>query len=347
MTRPYDSIRPIKWQDNRLQLMDQRLLPQQEVWLCIDTLQDTHDAIKNMVVRGAPAIGITAAYGAVLSARHHLATNISTWREGFAKDMQLLAQARPTAINLHWAVQRMRDLVAASNAGEVEARLLIEADEILQQDIEACYAMGDFGAGLISTGSNVLTHCNAGALATGGYGTALGVLRSAAQQQKLGQVFAGETRPWLQGTRLTAWELAHENINCKVIIEGAAASMMQQGKIQTVVVGADRVAANGDVANKIGTYSLAVLARAHNVRFIVAAPTSTIDLNCPSGADIPIEHRAPAEILSLGGRALSHPETEAVNPVFDVTPAEKVDFLVTEKGVIKTPNAKKIRALFA
>ncbi len=335
---PAQSVVPIKWRDQRLELLDQRLLPQQEVYNQYTSAAQVAAAITDMVVRGAPAIGITAAYAVVLSAQCHRAD--SAMVQKIQADMEQLWQARPTAVNLHWALEQMRAVLQhtpADDAQSLVSALFTRAEQIHQQDIDNNIAMGRHGAGLIKPGSSVLTHCNAGALATGGYGTALGVIRAAWEQGRIDRVYADETRPWLQGSRLTAWELIKEGIPVTLIAEGAAAHLMQQGRIDWVIVGSDRIAANGDVANKIGTYSLAVNARHHGVRFMVAAPTSTIDMDTPNGKQIPIEDRDPTELLCCNTTRIAAAGAEAWNPVFDVTPAELVDVLVTEEGVDNHP----------
>ncbi len=288
MNQNHDRIRAVHWTDDVLHLIDQRHLPQVEKILHFHEPGVVAHAIRDMVVRGAPAIGITAAYGAVLSARQRFRENPHSWRTGFEQDLQILQQARPTAVNLAWALARMRGK-AAGLEGDPEPALLEEAKRIQTEDIRANRRMGKLGAAYIDAGSAVLTHCNTGSLATGGYGTALGVIRSAWSAGKLVDVFADETRPWLQGARLTAWELVRDGIPVTVLVDGAAAYLMKQGRVQWVIVGSDRIAANGDVANKIGTYSAAVAARHHGVRFMVVAPSSTVDMAISSGADIPIE----------------------------------------------------------
>ena len=335
----------IQWLDNHLLLLDQRILPFEIKYVHCQTAVETATAITDMVVRGAPAIGITAAYAVVLAARQRYTEAASDWKSLIQQDMKVLAASRPTAVNLFWALARMQKCIDALQGDPFEA-LLAEARNIHDEDIAANKTMGDLGASLIDVGSSVLTHCNAGALATGGYGTALGVIRSAFTQNKLTQVYADETRPWLQGARLTAWELLQDKIPVTMIVEGAAAWLMQQGKVQWVIVGSDRIAANGDVANKIGTYSLAVLARQHGVRFMVAAPTSTIDMNIAEGKDIPIETRATNEVLACGKTPVAAPGASAWNPVFDVTPAVLVDAIVTERGIVESPAGKGMQGLF-
>ncbi len=332
------------WTDTGLELLDQRRLPQTESRLVLHDCASVASAIHDMVVRGAPAIGITAAYAAVLSAREHYANNPPGWRQGFANDMQKLAQARPTAVNLAWAVERMQQLAALQGGDPVPA-LLSGAKAIHEQDIAANYTMGDLGAAVIEAGSGVLTHCNTGSLATGGYGTALGVIRSAWSENKLNAVYADETRPWLQGARLTAWELVQDSIPVTLLVDGAAAWLMQQGRVQWVIVGSDRIAANGDVANKIGTYATAVAARHHGVRFMVVAPSSTVDMGTACGADIPIEMRAEQEVLSAGGQPVAANGAQAWNPAFDITPAELIDVIVTERGIVEHPDAVKMHSL--
>ncbi|MCB1876458.1 MAG: S-methyl-5-thioribose-1-phosphate isomerase [Chromatiales bacterium] len=344
MTLTHDTIRAVRWRDGGLELLDQRKLPAEEIWLRLEEAGATAEAIRAMVVRGAPAIGITAAFGVVLAARQRFADSPGDWRQALEVDFERLAQSRPTAVNLFWALDRMRRRLADLD-GDPFPTLLAEAQAIHDEDIAANRRMGELGAALIESGSSVLTHCNTGSLATGGYGTALGVIRSAWSAGKLKEVYADETRPWLQGSRLTAWELVKDRIPVRVQADGAAAWLMAQGKVDWVIVGSDRIAANGDVANKIGTYSTAVLARHHGVKFMVAAPISTVDPDMPSGAGIPIETRDPDEILSLGGQRVGAVGADAWNPVFDVTPAELVDAIVTEKGVVERPNREKMLRL--
>ena len=327
------SFKTIEWCDNGLRLLDQRKLPQVQEYCQLLTINEVARAISEMVVRGAPAIGVAAAYGVVLGFRE----------QGTALDLETLRAARPTAVNLHWAIDRMEPLLRQATS---ESELLTEAIRIHDEDLAANYRMGELGAGLIaeliaqaSSGKkvNVLTHCNAGALATSGYGTALGVIRSAFAEGIINTVYADETRPWMQGSRLTAWELIQDNIPVTVIVEGAAAWLMKQGKIDWVITGADRIAANGDVANKIGTYSLALAAKAHDVKLMVVAPSSTIDLSCARGDLITIESRSEDEILNFNGSRIAAEDASACNPVFDITPADLVDAIVTEKGVIRFP----------
>lgn len=340
----FDKIRPVRWENDALMMLDQRILPAQYEYLSYSSARDVADAIKNMVVRGAPAIGIAAAFAVVLSARANYAVDKLHWRDKFEEDLIYLAASRPTAVNLFWAIERMKAVTVDVGSDPTEI-LLAEAKKILAEDIVANKTMGGFGAGLILNKCSVLTHCNAGALATGGYGTALGVIRSAYSQGKIERVFADETRPWLQGARLTAWELVHDDIPVTLQADSVAAHLMQQGKIEWVIVGSDRIAANGDVANKIGTYGLAVLARFHHVKFMVVAPTSTIDMGMESGEGIPIEQRPVDEVFCAAGKKIAAEKADAWNPAFDVTPAGLVDAIVTEKGVVLKPTAEKMRKL--
>lgn len=328
-----ENFQAIQWQIDSLHLLDQRQLPHTQRIVVLKQAEQVVTAIKNMIVRGAPAIGITASYGVVLAAKTAYATDPKHWRELIQTDIQQLAQARPTAVNLTWALRRMQACFPEI-IGDPVPKLLAEAQRIHQEDIDANYRMGELGAKLLSKASRVLTHCNAGALAVGGYGTALGVIRSAFKQGKIDQVYVDETRPWLQGARLTAWELQQENIPMTLLVDSAAGMLMQQRRIDWVIVGADRIAANGDVANKIGTYTLAVLARQHGVKFMVVAPTSTIDKNTPTGKDVVIEERPATEILTFGECSCAPVGTPVWNPSFDVTPAELVDVLVTEQGLM-------------
>lgn len=346
-----EHIVPLKWQDGLLQLLDQRLLPLKQQWVSCYDAQQTAAAIADMVVRGAPAIGIAAAYGVVLAARQCLAQSAEHWCELLAADMQLLAQSRPTAVNLFWALQRMQNCLHSLQPGDCPLRKLEQtACAIHAADREANLTMAQLGAELIRRHCDVpqhlLTHCNAGALATGGFGTALGVIRAAHLAGLVEHVHADETRPWLQGSRLTAWELEREGISVSVNADSAAAALLREGDITWVIVGADRITANGDVGNKIGTYALAVLARYHDVRLMVVAPSSTIDMQLISGADIPIEQRSASELLQLAGQPVTT-HLPAFNPVFDVTPASLVDVIVTERGVVEQPDASKMRQLMA
>ncbi|HSJ47652.1 MAG TPA: S-methyl-5-thioribose-1-phosphate isomerase [Gammaproteobacteria bacterium] len=342
----YDSIRAMEWTGSLLRLLDQRLLPDRQHYLELRDPSAVAAAIRDMVVRGAPAIGITAAYGLVLAARIRHAADPQNWLSGLEEDYRMLAAARPTAVNLVWALERMMRR-ARQLPGDPVSALESEARAIQEEDLAANRRMGELGAALIEPGAGVLTHCNTGSLATGGYGTALGVIRSAWAAGRLSGVFADETRPWLQGARLTAWELVQDAIPVTLLADGAAASLMKTGQVQWVVVGSDRIAANGDVANKIGTYSAAVAARHHGVKVMVVAPSSTIDMQTPDGDHIPIEIRDPAEVLSLAGRRVAAEGAQAWNPAFDITPAALVDAIVTERGVVLAPDAEKMADLMA
>lgn len=332
MRIPSDSVRPVLWRDGAVVLLDQRRLPGEVVHLTCRRADEVAEAIRAMVVRGAPAIGIAAAYGVVLAA-----DDLDP-----AAALDRLAAARPTAVNLGWALARMRPLLEAGAGAD---RLLDAAQAIHEEDVAGNRRLGELGAAYVEPGSAVLTHCNTGSLATGGYGTALGVIRSAWAAGRLTRVYAGETRPWLQGARLTAWELLADGIPVDLLADGAAAALLRTGEVSCVVVGADRVAANGDVANKIGTYALALAARAHGVRFLVAAPMSTVDFDTASGDDIPIEHRPAAEVLGFSARRVAADGAGAWNPVFDITPAALVDVLVTERGVLERPDRERLAAL--
>jgi len=345
MSNSHDTIRAVLWEDDKLKLLDQRLLPQQEVYLEYDEPRAVAEAIRDMVVRGAPAIGITAAYGVVLALKQRIAEGGGNLGERLEADFGYLADARPTAVNLAWALERMGKVLFAlpEDVEDPVAAMLAEAKAIHEEDIAANRRMGELGAALIEDiGYGVLTHCNTGSLATGGYGTALGVIRTAYTQQRISRVYADETRPWLQGARLTAWELVKDNIPVTLLADGAGAALMKQGRVKWLIVGSDRITANGDVANKIGTYHAAVAAKYHGVKVMVVAPTSTVDMSLASGDLIPIEQRSPAEVLSLGGQPVAAEGAEAWNPAFDVTPAELVDAIVTEKGVVRNPTTEKM-----
>lgn len=350
MPDAFDTIRAVLWEEGKLKLLDQRLLPRQEVYLEYEEPRAVADAIRDMVVRGAPAIGITAAYGVVLALRQRIAEGGSGLAARLEQDLGYLAEARPTAVNLAWALERMGKVLfnLPEDTADPVAAMLAEARAIHEEDIAANRRMGELGAALIEEeGCGVLTHCNTGSLATGGYGTALGVIRSAYARGRVGRVFADETRPWLQGARLTAWELVKDNIPVTLLADGAAAALMKHGRVKWVIVGSDRITANGDVANKIGTYSAAVAAKYHGVKVMVVAPTSTVDMSLPSGDYIPIEQRSADEVLSLAGQPVAAEGAEAWNPAFDVTPAELVDAIVTEKGVVLNPTAEKMAAMMA
>lgn len=337
----------IEWRAAGLRLLDQRRLPHEECYLDLEDAAAVAAAIRDMVVRGAPAIGITAAYGVVLAARRHFRQDPEHWRALLLRDIRMLAAARPTAVNLAWALQRMQARLEQTGDDDPLQVLLDEARAIHAEDVTANRRIGELGARLINAGASVLTHCNTGSLATGGYGTALGVIRSAWAAGRLERVYAGETRPWLQGARLTAWELTRDGIPVALIADGAAAFLMQCKRVEWVITGADRVAANGDVINKIGTYQLAVACRHHGIKMMVAAPCSTLDPATPDGQAVPIEERPAEELLSLDGRPVAVAGAAAWNPVFDITPAGLVDYLVTEKGVIEAPDREKLAALLA
>jgi len=333
-------ITPVRWAGDRLLLLDQTRLPREELTREYTRWEDVADAIRTLVVRGAPAIGVTAAFGVALAARQSAATTFDGLLADLETAIKGLAATRPTAVNLFWALDRMRTtLVGArtSSADAIRARLVAEAQAILDEDLAANRAMGDHGATLVPAGARILTHCNAGALATAGYGTALGVIRSAHAQGRVALVWVDETRPVMQGSRLTAWECVHDGIPHRLVADVVAASLMARGQVDLVVTGADRIAANGDTANKIGTYALAVLAKHHGVPFYVAAPSSTIDPSLSSGAGIPIEERDAAEVRRVGSQPTA-PETSPVfNPAFDVTPATLISAIITERGVFRPP----------
>jgi methylthioribose-1-phosphate isomerase len=328
-----------------VRLLDQRCLPATETYVEIDTAAAIAAAIESMIVRGAPAIGIAAAYGAALAARSAHALDPGGWRAAYDAELERLRATRPTAVNLGWALDRMARAAAPLGADPFPA-LIAEAERIRVEDLAANHAMGASGASLIAPGASLLTHCNAGALATAGYGTALGVVRAAWGAGRLVRVYATETRPWLQGARLTAWELLRDGIPVTLITDGAAAHLMRTRRIDWVIVGADRIAANGDTANKIGTYALALAARAQRARMMVVAPRSSIDRTISTGAGIPVEERAAAEVLEFGSRRVAAAGADAWNPVFDVTPAALIDALVTEAGIVSPPTPQGIAALF-
>ena len=337
-------IAPIRWERHRLLLLDQTLLPVEERMREYTRWRDVADAIRTLVVRGAPAIGCAAAFGVVLAARQSAARD----GEGLVADLEEaikgLAATRPTAVNLFWALDRMRGVAEAHRAlpvPELRERLLGEAQAILDEDLAANKALGAHGAALVPERARILTHCNAGALATAGFGTALGVIRAAHERGRVALVWVDETRPVMQGSRLTAWEMVKEGIPHRLISDVAAGFVMKQGEVDLVVVGADRIAANGDTANKIGTYSVAVLAQHHGIPFYVAAPFSTIDPSIPSGAAIPTEERGGDEVRRTGGRQTAPSETPVYNPAFDVTPAELIAGIITERGVFRFPYSFK------
>ncbi|MCG8436094.1 MAG: S-methyl-5-thioribose-1-phosphate isomerase [Gammaproteobacteria bacterium] len=338
-------LQPISWRDGKLCLLDQRALPAEERYLDLGNAAEVADAIRSMVVRGAPAIGIAAAYGVVLSAQQHYQTDNEAWFASLKDDIAMLAKARPTAVNLSWALKRMRHVCEERHDDPV-ARLLQEARAIHEEDLEQNLRMAELGAQLLKEPGPVITHCNTGALATGGHGTALGVIRTAHRNQFINRVYATETRPWMQGARLTAWELSREGIPTSLVTDGAAAHILARESITWVIVGADRITACGDVANKIGTYALALAARHHGVGFMVVAPTSSVDMQVENGEDISLEHRDGGEIWRTAGVKYGIEGVDIVNPVFDITPAELVDAIVTERGVVIAPDRPKMVALF-
>ena len=342
------SIKPIEFKDNKLYMIDQRLLPVEEVWLEFHDYRTVAEAIRTMVVRGAPAIGVAAAYGAAFGAGEIDAEDFAGFWPEFEKVCKVLAETRPTAVNLFWALDRMKTFALAHQdqpLAELKKKLLEEAQEIAAEDERLNRTMGQNGAALIPENARVLTHCNAGALATGGYGTALGVIRAAAEAGKKVMVYADETRPFLQGSRLTAWELQKDHIPVTLICDNMAGYMMNKGEVDCVIVGADRIAANGDTANKIGTYTVAVLAREHGIPFYVAAPVSTIDLTLPDGSHIPIEERDVREVTHSGERQLAPDGISVRNPAFDVTPARLITAIITERGVVRDDFTEGLRTL--
>jgi methylthioribose-1-phosphate isomerase len=343
-------VETIVWKDNQVVMIDQRKLPVQERYVVCKDYRSVIRAIKGLVVRGAPAIGVAAAMGVALGALKIRTSRMDHFKTKFDAICREMVAARPTAVNLSWAVERMKqvaDETGYRGVKWVKSRLIEEACKMLEEDITINRTMGRFGQRLLKDGSRVLTHCNAGALATGGYGTALGVVRAAVEAGKRIEVFADETRPFLQGARLTAWELKKSNIPVTVITDNAAGYFMQQGEVDGVIVGADRIAANGDVANKIGTYMVAVLAKTHGVPFYVAAPVSTIDPSVKNGQDIPIEQRGQKEVTHFQGKRTAPQGVVAENPAFDVTPHRYVSAIITEKGILTPPFKAKIRRLFA
>ena len=343
-------IKTIEWTDDGVRMIDQRKLPAIEDYPVFATYQDVAEAIRTMVVRGAPAIGVAAAMGIALGVRNSKATHLDELRSEFDIITKTLWETRPTAVNLFWAIERMKLVFAQITASDADCRgvadrLIREALAIQAEDIDNNRRMGAFGQELMPSSGTILTHCNAGALATAGYGTALGVIRSAVEHGKRLKVLADETRPFLQGARLTAWELWKDDIDVRVISDNKAGSFMRQGLIDAVIVGADRVAANGDVANKIGTYSVAVLARQHDIPFYVAAPISTFDLKIPDGSHIPIEQRDASEITHIGGVRMVPEGVSVFNPAFDVTPNELVTAIITERGVARAPYRQSLAQL--
>jgi methylthioribose-1-phosphate isomerase len=324
-------VEPIRWRGDALDLLDQRLLPREVRYVSLHDAHEVADAIRDMMVRGAPAIGVSAAFGVALAAQRGDDVDAAAAE---------LRASRPTAVNLMWALDRM---LRARDAGR---DLIAEAEAMFSEDVAACKRIGQFGAALLGNSVTVLTHCNAGALATAGYGTALGVIRAAVEGGKRVAVFADETRPYLQGARLTAWELQQESIDVTLITDSMSGHFFQQGKFDAVIVGADRIAANGDAANKIGTYTVAVLANAHGVPFYVAAPLSTIDVNCPTGAQIPIEERSAAEVTSINNVSIAPEGISVRHPAFDVTPSRLITAIITDRGVLRAPYDEAIREVF-
>jgi methylthioribose-1-phosphate isomerase len=343
-------IPTLAWTPEGVRFIDQTKLPLEESYVLATTYEQVAEVIVTMVVRGAPAIGVSAAYGIALGALHTTAPTPHLFAPEFERICEHLAATRPTAVNLFWAIDRMKHLFAEllaedATLAKVQERILAEAHKMYEADIAACHALGKFGGALLPDEAGVLTHCNAGALATCGYGTALGVIRSAVENGKRIHVYADETRPFLQGARLTAWELMADNIPTTVICDNMAASLMRSGRIQAVVVGADRIAANGDTANKIGTYNVAILAKEHGIPFYVAAPWSTIDLATATGDSIPIEERPAVEVTHHGGKQLTPNNVGICNPAFDVTPAKYVTAIVTERGVLRAPFNESLKQM--
>jgi methylthioribose-1-phosphate isomerase len=340
----------IDWNDDAVVMIDQRKLPAAEVYVSCRTATEVAKAIRTMVIRGAPAIGVAAAMGIALGMRRSKATGTKRFATEFQKTCDLMAGTRPTAVNLFWAIDRMKRAFAEAAQGgasvaEIAQRLEREARQIHDEDVASCRALGAYGASLVPDDARILTHCNAGALATAGFGTALGVVRAAVEQGKRVAVLADETRPFLQGARLTAWELVKDGIDTTVITDNMAGAMMGRERIDLVVVGADRIAANGDVANKIGTYTVAVLAKEHGIPFYVAAPISTVDLGTPDGGGIPIEERSDREVTHVGAARLTPEGARIRNPAFDVTPARYVTAIITERGIARPPYQESLARL--
>ncbi len=355
MNQAQAAFKTIEWTDDGVRMIDQTLLPAQEVYRTYTDYQGVAEAIRSMVIRGAPAIGVAAAMGVAIGIQKSRATSVSALRAEFEDVARTISATRPTAVNLFWAIERMRrvfDTALAGTASEeqaiasAKAKLVEEAQRMLAEDIAVNEAMGRAGAALLPDSGVVLTHCNAGALATGGYGTALGVIRAAIEAGKKIEVFADETRPFLQGARLTAWELSRDGIPVTIITDSMAGHFMKDGRIRAAIVGADRIAANGDVANKIGTYTVAVLARENGIPFYVAAPLSTVDLKLASGDQIPIEQRSAREVTHVAGVAIAPEAVEAQHPAFDVTPHRYVTAIITERGVAREPYTESLAAMF-
>ncbi len=341
---PEEEIEPIRWEEGQLLLLDQTLLPERQKWLTIDTVEAAIEAIREMRVRGAPAIGVAAAYTMVIAAASISAPTMSTWLSLLDPISGRIAAARPTAVNLGWAVQRSVEVARGANSPtEAHERLLALAHKTKADDVATNRRIGRNGAQLIPNKGGILTHCNTGALATAGYGTALGIIRAAWEQGKRPHIFCTETRPWLQGARLTAWELVQMGIPGELIVDSAAGWLMSRGEVSAIVVGADRIAANGDTANKIGTYSLAVLAKSHNIPFYIAAPISTVDVGVATGEEIVIEERPPEEVVNVKGQRIAAEGISVRNPSFDVTPAEYITAIITDQGIHKAPYERALR----
>lgn len=344
-------IIPVKWTDSGVEMLDQRLLPTEEKWLLLKTYNDVADGIRDMVIRGAPAIGVSCAYGIALGLKNFVGTSVEDMAEELEYICEVLGKTRPTAINLFWAIDRMNRTFSnarkeGKSVSEIKEVMIADAKSIHEEDIESQRLIAKFGGELLDDDSTVLTHCNAGALATGGvWGTALGVIRGARDQGKKISVIADETRPYMQGARLTAWELLQDNIPVTLITDNQSGHFMKKGRVQAVVVGSDRIAANGDVANKIGTYMVAVLAKRHGIPFYVAAPMSTVDMNCPTGDDIPIEERDAREVTHIKDIQMAPEGIEIGNYAFDVTPNEIVDAIITEKGVARKPYIESLKKM--
>src|SRR5579862_1213115 len=341
-------IQTLEWTDKGVRFIDQTKLPTEETYVVCKTHEQVADAIRTMIVRGAPAIGVAAAMGIALGVNNSKAETVGDLKRDLDQACDVIGKTRPTAVNLFWAIRRMQEKferLRIRPLPQIRQELIEEAKRMHAEDIAANQAMGRHGATLMPSTGGVLTHCNAGALATAGYGTALGVIRAAVEQGKKIHVYADETRPFLQGSRLTAWELMKDGIPTTVISDNMAGAMMSQGKIGAIVVGADRIAANGDVANKIGTYTVAILAKEHGIPFYVAAPISTVDLACPDGSKIPIEQRNKEEVTHIGGKQITPDGVQIENPAFDVTPAKYVTAIVTERGIARAPYTESLRSL--
>jgi methylthioribose-1-phosphate isomerase len=341
-------IQTLEWTDQGVRFIDQTKLPTEEIYVNCTTYQEVADVIRNMVVRGAPAIGVSAAMGIALGVKNSKAENVGDLKRDFDQICDVIGKTRPTAVNLFWAIKRMQqkfETLRVRHIPQIKQSLIDEAKRMHAEDIAINQAMGKHGAALMPASGGVLTHCNAGALATAGYGTALGVIRAAVEAGKKIQVYADETRPFLQGARLTAWELVKDGIPTTVISDNMSGAMMRQGRIGAVIVGADRIAANGDVANKIGTYTVAVLAKEHGIPFYVAAPISTVDLETPDGSKIPIEQRNAAEVTHFAGKLITPEGVSIENPAFDVTPAKYVTAIVTERGIARAPYEESLKEL--